>query len=93
MKNYIGRFTPRSWSWKPVWLPLLIFLFSSVVVTTSLALGLKEGPKTVFRGVVTDAVNGMRIDSVNVSAAGITTRSNAQGVFTLEIPAKKSARV
>ncbi|GAB3790491.1 hypothetical protein GCM10028818_60720 [Spirosoma horti] len=91
MKNYNSFFTPHSWSCKPVWLSLLIFLFSSVFITTSLALGLKEGPKTVFRGVVSDAVNGMRIDSVSVSAGGVTTRSNAQGIFTLEIPTRKSA--
>lgn len=40
---------------------------------------------------VSDAVNGRRIDSVSVSAAGVTTHANAQGVFALQIPAQKSA--
>ncbi|GAB3953998.1 hypothetical protein GCM10028805_38700 [Spirosoma harenae] len=57
--------------------------------TTSQAQGSKDSRKIVFTGVVSDAVNGMLIDSVSVSAAGVTTRSDAKGVFTLEIPIKK----
>ncbi|HEY5569931.1 MAG TPA: hypothetical protein VIK42_00475 [Bacteroidales bacterium] len=41
-------------------------------------------------GVVSDAVNGMLIDSVVVSAGIITTLSDAKGAFVLEIPNSNS---
>jgi hypothetical protein len=91
MKNSIRCFTPRCYFSKTAWLPIMAFLISSVFATMSLAQGPKDSRKIVFTGVVSDAVNGRLIDSVSVSAAGITTRSNAQGVFTLEIPTKKTA--
>ena len=70
-------------------LTILACLISLVFASTSLAQEPKNSRKTVFTGVVSDTINGMLIDSVSVSAGGITTRSNAQGVFTLEIPAKQ----
>ena len=91
MKNLIGCFTPRSYSPNTVWLTIWVFLSSTLFANISLAQGTKNNQKTLITGVVSDAVNGMLIDSVSVSAAGVTTRSNAQGVFSLEIPAKKSA--
>ncbi|MFD2933839.1 peptidase associated/transthyretin-like domain-containing protein [Spirosoma flavum] len=91
MKNYSRFFTPRSYSSKTIWLPIVAFLISTVFANVSLAQGPKGIRKTVITGVVSDAVNGRLIDSVSVSADGVTTRSNVQGVFTLEIPAKKSA--
>jgi hypothetical protein len=42
-----------------------------------------------FTGVVSDAVNGMLIDSVIVSAEGITTFSDSRGNFTIELPISK----
>ena len=91
MTNSSICFTPRSCSGKTVWLTILAFLISTEFATTSLAQGPKGNRKTIVTGVVSDAVNGMLIDSVSVSAGGVTTHSNAQGVFTLEIPAQKSA--
>lgn len=91
MKNTIGCCTPGSCSSKTGWCTIQVFLISTVFATITLAQAPKEGRKTVVTGVVSDAVNGMLIDSVSVSADGVTTRSNAQGVFTLVIPAKKSA--
>lgn len=46
--------------------------------------------KVVLKGVVSDAVNGMPIDSVTATADGVTTTSNPNGEFTLEIPSTKS---
>ena len=91
MTNSSGCFTLRSCFPKPGWLPIVAFLISSMFAITSLAQGPEGRWKMVVTGVASDAVNGMLIDSVSVSAGGVTTRSNAQGVFTLEIPAKKSA--
>ncbi|MVM30886.1 hypothetical protein GO755_12665 [Spirosoma sp. HMF4905] len=90
MTNSSGCFTPHSCPHKTVWLPIMAFLISTVFATTSMAQGSKASRKMVVTGVISDAVNGMLIDSVSVSSGGVTTRSNAQGVFTLAIPAKKS---
>lgn len=91
MKKSIGSFAPIGHSRKMVWLTSLIFLANTVFASIGLAQGTKNRSKTVVTGVVSDAVNGMLIDSVSVSAGGAKTYSDAQGVFTLEIPAKKSA--
>ena len=60
---------------------LLMVLFSGI----SLAQEHKSNRKIVLTGVVSDAVNGRLIDSVTVSAGGVTTLSSATGAFTLEI--------
>ncbi|MDB5242538.1 MAG: hypothetical protein JWP57_3163 [Spirosoma sp.] len=91
MTNFFGC-TPRRCSTNTGWLTILVFLIITMYTTISRAQGLNDRRKTVVTGVVSDAVNGMLIDSVRVSAGGVTTRSNAQGIFTLEIPAKKSAK-
>ncbi|CAN5209554.1 hypothetical protein BH09BAC4_BH09BAC4_28630 [soil metagenome] len=91
MKNHTVFFTLHTHSSKISWLPFLTLLAGLVLSTTGLAQRVKDGQKTVLTGVVSDAVNGRLIDSVSVSAGGFTTRSNVQGVFTLEIPVKKSA--
>ena len=46
--------------------------------------------KMKFTGVISDAVNGMSIDSVMVSAGGIRTYSDHSGAFTVEVPANRS---
>jgi hypothetical protein len=40
-----------------------------------------------FKGVVSDSVNGMLIDSVRVSVGGATTLTDSKGSFTLDAPA------
>ena len=90
MKNFMGWLTARSGYNKAVQLAI-VSLIGTVFATASLAQARKDRRKTIFTGRVSDAVNGRLIDSVRVSAGGVTTHSNAQGVFTLEIPAKKSA--
>ena len=91
MKNSPDCFFPLSCSRKTVQFLFVVFMFSRVFATVSLAQGRRISPKTIITGVVADAVNGRLIDSVSVSAGGVTTHSNAQGGFTLEIPARKSA--
>ncbi len=59
-----------------------------VIVTTTACIAEE---KIVLKGVVSDAVNKMQIDSVSVSANGITTLSNSRGEFALEVPAKRIA--
>ncbi len=60
---------------------LLMATFSGIC----LAQGTKSNRKIVLTGVVSDGVNGMLIDSVTISAGGVTTMSDAKGEFTLEL--------
>lgn len=63
-----------------------------VVITVFSRIGLAQvhetNGRTVFTGVISDAVNGMLLDSVAVVVNGITTYSNVQGVFKVAITKK-----
>ncbi|UFH57555.1 hypothetical protein [Spirosoma sp. KNUC1025] len=89
MTNFTSCFFLRNCSDPTVWLFFVAFVIGPALATTSLAQKPKDSLKTVITGVVSDAVNGRLIDSVSVSAGGVTTRSNAKGIFVLEMPAKK----
>jgi hypothetical protein len=66
-------------------------LIISILITTMYSC---MGKKTVvITGVVSDAVNGMLIDSVTVSLDGFATLSNSKGVFTLEVPENQSETI
>lgn len=66
-------------------------LIMAILITTIYSCMGKKN--VVISGVVSDAVNGMLIDSVTVSLDGVTTLSDSKGIFTLEVPANQSETI
>lgn len=72
---------------KTIFFGLLLCCSLTMFSKVNLAQEINNKKKMKLTGVVSDALNGMLIDSVTVSAGGATTLSNSKGEFTFEIPA------
>jgi hypothetical protein len=69
---------------------VLLWCSLNAISKTSISDESDSNKKMKFTGVISDAVNGMSIDSVMVSAGGIKTYSDHSGAFTVEVPAYRS---
>lgn len=64
---------------------VLLLCSMSIFEQPSLANTKSRNKTVILSGIVTDAVNGMLIDAVTVSIAGVKTQTNTDGTFTLEV--------